>query len=155
MFKKIISILIVFNLVSHCGFTPIHSSKIKSNFSISSLEFEGERVINNYLKQNLNKYKNDKFDKTFKIKIISHYKKVILSKNTAANTVNYELSSEVNFIISSGGKVVKELIAVEKRILDKNDDNFEEQKEERITKQNFASSMSNKLVTELSLLNDN
>jgi hypothetical protein len=44
---------------------------------------------------------------------------------------------------------------VEKRILDKNDDNFEEQKEERITKQNFASSMSNKLVTELSLLNDN
>jgi len=155
MFKKIISILIVFNLVSHCGFTPIHSSKIKSNFSISSLEFEGERVINNYLKQNLNKYKNDKFDKTFKIKIISQYKKVILSKNTAANTINYELSSEVNFIISSGGKVVKELIAVEKRILDKNDDNFEEQKEERITKQNFASSMSNKLVTELSLLNDN
>ena len=155
MFKKIISILIVFNLVSHCGFTPIHSSKIKSNFSISSLEFEGESVINNYLKQNLNKYKNDKFDKTFKIKIISQYKKVILSKNTAANIVNYELSSEVNFIISSGGKVVKELIAVEKRILDKNDDNFEEQKEERITKQNFASSMSNKLVTELSLLNDN
>ena len=155
MFKKIISILIVFNLFSHCGFTPIHSSKINSNFSISSLEFEGESVINNYLKQNLNKYKNDKFDKTFKIKIISQYKKVILSKNTAANTVNYELSSEVNFIISSGGKVVKELIAVEKRILDKNDDNFEEQKEERITKQNFASSMSNKLVTELSLLNDN
>ena len=155
MFKKIISILIVFNLVSHCGFTPIHSSKIKSNFSISSLEFEGERIINNYLKQNLNKYKNDKSDKKFKIKIISQYKKVILSKNTAANTVNYELSSEVNFIISSGGKVVKELIAVEKRILDKNDDNFEEQKEERITKQNFASSMSNKLVTELSLLNDN
>jgi hypothetical protein len=155
MFKKIISILIVFNLVSHCGFTPIHSSKINSNFSISSLEFEGESVINNYLKQNLNKYKNDKFDKTFKIKIISQYKKVILSKNTAANTVNYELSSEVNFIISSGGKFVKELIAVEKRVLDKNDDNFEEQKEERITKQNFASSMSNKLVTELSLLNDN
>jgi hypothetical protein len=155
MFKKIISILILFNLVSHCGFTPIHSSKINSNFSISSLEFEGESVINNYLKQNLNKYKNDKFDKTFKIKIISQYKKVILSKNTAANTVNYELSSEVNFIISSGGKFVKELIAVEKRVLDKNDDNFEEQKEERITKQNFASSMSNKLVTELSLLNDN
>jgi len=39
--------------------------------------------------------------------------------------------------------------------LDKNNDNFEEQKEERITKQNFASSMSNKLVNELSLLNDN
>jgi len=58
-------------------------------------------------------------------------------------------------MISSNGKIVKELIAKEKRILDKNNDNFEEQKEERITKQNFASSMSNKLVNELSLLNDN
>jgi len=155
MFKKIISILIIFNLISHCGFTPIYSNKINSNFSISSLEFEGERVINNFIKENLNIYKNDKFNKKFKIKVVSDYKKVVLSKDKTADTVNYELSSEVKFMISSNGKIVKELIAKEKRILDKNNDNFEEQKEERITKQNFASSMSNKLVNELSLLNDN
>jgi len=33
-------------------------------------------------------------------------------------------------------------------------DKFEEQKEERITKQSFASIMSNKLINELSILND-
>ena len=52
-------------------------------------------------------------------------------------------------------KVLKEITVVEKKIIDKNDDNFEEQKEERITKQNFASSISNKIIMELSILNDN
>ena len=33
-------------------------------------------------------------------------------------------------------------------------DKFEEQKEERITKQNFASIISGKLIDELSILND-
>ena len=43
----------------------------------------------------------------------------------------------------------------EKEVMDKNDDDFEEAKNERIIKQNFASSISNKLITELSILNDN
>ena len=34
-------------------------------------------------------------------------------------------------------------------------DKFEEQKYERSIKQNFASSISSKIITELSLLNDN
>ncbi len=34
------------------------------------------------------------------------------------------------------------------------EDKFEEQKEERIVKQNFASTTSKKLITELSILND-
>ena len=51
--------------------------------------------------------------------------------------------------------MVKELIISEIEIMDKNDDDFEEEKNERIIKQNFASTMTNKLITELSLLNDN
>ena len=39
--------------------------------------------------------------------------------------------------------------------MDNIDDDFEEQKNEKITKQNFASSMTNKLITEISILNDN
>ena len=147
--------MIIFNLVSHCGFTPIHLNDVNSNFSISSLEFEGDRVINNFLKINLEKYKNSKHDKIFNIKIISDYKKIIISKDKTANTTNYELSSKTIFLIFSGDKIIKELTIIEKKIIDKNNDNFEEQKEERITKQNFSSSMTNKLITELSVLNDN
>ena len=35
------------------------------------------------------------------------------------------------------------------------EDKFEEQKEERIAKQNFPSTTSKKLITELSILDDN
>ena len=114
MFKKIIYIMIIFNLVSHCGFTPIHLNDVNSNFSISSLEFEGDRVINNFLKINLEKYKNSKHDKIFNIKIISDYKKIIISKDKTANTTNYELSSKTIFLIFSGDKIIKELTIIEK-----------------------------------------
>ena len=155
MLKKIISILIVFNLMSHCGFSPIHSNNKNANFSISSIELEGERILNNYLKTYLSKFQDDKHNKKFKIKIISNYKKLIYSKDKAANTKNYELSAEAKIKIIAEEKVLKEITVVEKKIIDKNDDNFEEQKEERITKQNFASSISNKIIMELSILNDN
>merc|ERR1711991_1035104 len=113
----------------------------------------GERTLNNYLKTYLSKYQDDKHNKKFKIKIISDYKKLIYSKDKAANTKNYELSVEAKITIITKEKVLKEITVVEKKIIDKNDDNFEEQKEERITKQNFASSISNKIIMELSILN--
>ena len=39
--------------------------------------------------------------------------------------------------------------------MDKNDDNFKETKNEKIIKKSFASSIANKLITEISILNDN
>ena len=39
--------------------------------------------------------------------------------------------------------------------MNSDDDKFEEQKYERIIKQNFALIMSNKLATDLSVVNDN
>ena len=141
--------------MSHCGFTPIHSGNKNANFSITSIELEGERILNNYLKTYLSKFQDDKHNKKFKIKIISDYKKSVYSKDRAANTKNYKLSAEVKITIITKEKVLKEIKVLEEKIIDKNDDNFEEQKEERITKQNFASSISNKIIMELSILNDN
>ena len=50
---------------------------------------------------------------------------------------------------------MKNLKISEKQIMNNIDDDFEEQKNERIAKQNFASSITNKLITEISILNDN
>ena len=69
MLKKFILISVFFNLLSHCGFTPLHLNKNNANFSISNLEIEGDRTINNYLKTYLNQYQNDKFEKEFTIEI--------------------------------------------------------------------------------------
>ena len=155
MIKKFLIIIISFNLISHCGFTPLYSNKSDVNFSITSIEFEGDKELNNFLKNSLNRFTNNKSERKYRIKINSNYSKNVLSKNKAAETTNFELSTNTTFQILSKNKVIKVLKISEKSILDNIDDNFEEQKNEKIAKQNFASSMTNKLVTEISILNDN
>ena len=155
MIKKFLIIIISFNLISHCGFTPLYSNKSDVNFSIISIEFKGDKEINNFLKNSLNKFTNNESEKKYKIKINSNYSKNVLSKNKAAETTNFELSANTTFQILSNNKILKEFKISEKKIMDNIDDDFEEQKNEKIAKQNFASSMTNKLVTEISMLNDN
>ena len=155
MIKKIIPLLILFISVSHCGFTPLYSKKTNVNFSISSITFEGDRTINNFLRTNLKQYQNDDYNKKFDIVVVTGYGKIILSKDKAANTTNYQLSFDTIFKINSNNKAIKELIISEKKIMDNINDDFQEKKNERNYKQNFASSISNKLLTELSMLNDN
>jgi len=155
MIKKFLVLIISFNLISHCGFTPLYSNKSDVNFSITLIEFKGDKEINNYLKSNLNKFTNNESEKKYSIKINSDYSKNVLSKNKAAETTNFELSTNTTFQILSNNKVLKEFKISEKKIMDNIDDDFEEQKNEKIAKQNFASSMTNKLVAEISILNDN
>ena len=155
MIKKFLILIISFNLISHCGFTPLYSNKSDVIFSITSIEFKGDKEINNYLKNSLNKFKNNESEKKYTIKINSNYSKSVLSKNKAAETTNFELSTDTTFQILSNSKILKEFKISEKKIMDNIDDDFEEQKNEKIAKQNFASSMTNKLVTEISILNDN
>ena len=155
MIKKFLILIISFNLISHCGFTPLHSNKSDVNFSITSIEFEGDKELNNFLKNGLNKFTNNESEKKYTIKINSNYSKSVLSKNKAAETTNFELSTDTTFQILSNSKIIKEFKISEKKIMDNIDDDFEEQKNEKIAKQNFASSMTNKLVTEISILNDN
>ena len=155
MIKKFLILIISFNLISHCGFTPLYSNKSDVNFSITSIEFKGDKELNNFLKNSLNKFTNNESEKKYTIKINSNYSKNVLSKNKAAETTNFELSTDTTFQILSNSKIIKEFKISEKKIMDNIDDDFEEQKNEKIAKQNFASSMTNKLVTEISMLNDN
>ncbi len=154
MYKKFILLIFLFNITSQCGFSPIYLNKLNVNFSITSMELEGNNIINNFLKNNLSQYKNDKYDKKFQIKITTNYKKNILSKNKSAETTNYELLFETVFEIRSGN-TLKIINFSEKEIMENISDDFEEQKNERISMQNFASLASKKLATELSILNVN
>lgn len=154
MLKKILSMIILFNLLSHCGFTPLYSNKTNINFSISSIQFEGDRTINNFLKSNLNQYKNKNYEKKFDIIIISNYEKNTLTKNKTANITSYQLSLNTIFEIKYDGNRSKRFVYSEKKVMDNLSDNFEEQKNETVHKENFASSVYSKLLTDLSMLND-
>ena len=154
MYKKIFLILIVLNFLNHCGFTPLHSSKQAANFSIETISFEGDRMINNYLSDNLSKFENDKFEKKFTILVNTNYNKNIISKDKTSKVTNYELSAVSIFQISYQDKIIKKFELSERKTINNIEDKFEEQKYEKSVKQNFALAISNKLITELSMLND-
>ena len=156
MYKKFILYIIVLNFISHCGFTPIYLNKSNVNFTIDTIEFQGDQTINRFLETRLNQFKiHYNNNKKFQIKVNTKYEKNTITKDKAAKTTNYELLFITTFEISSNNNTLKILKISEKEIMSNINDDFEENKNERIAKQNFASSTSNKLANELSILNDN
>ena len=143
--KKIIVISLIFFL-TNCGFSPIYLENTDFNFSIEQVNYTGDRDLNNFLKTNLIKYKNEKSDNKIYIEAKSTYRKIILSKDGAGGITGYQLEAEVIFSIMPLNKKIK---INEKKIMDSRDDKFEEARYERSIKQNFASAISNKLSTEL------
>ena len=146
MIKKNIIIFSLILFLSNCGFTPIYLKSTNVNFSIEQIKYTGDRDLNNFLKTNLNQYKNDKIDNKIKIETSSVYEKNILSKNKAGEVSNYQIKAEVVFLIKPSNK---KIIITEKKIMKSIDDKFEEARNERSIKQNFASSISQKLTSEL------
>ena len=146
MIKKNIIIVCLILFLNSCGFTPIYLKKNDIKFSIEQVNYSGDRDLNNFLKINLDQYKNEKIDNKISIDAKSTYKKIILSKDGTGEVTNYQLEAEVIFLIKSNNKEIK---ITEKKIIDSMSDKFEEARYERSIKQNFASSITNKLTSEL------
>ena len=145
--KNIIIISLIFFLTS-CGFSPIYYNNNNINFSIEKVDYTGDRELNNFLKINLAKYKNQEVDNKIFIEAKSNYEKNILSKDSTGKVTSYKLEAEVIFSIKSNNKKIK---INEKKIIDSIDDKFEEARLEKSVKQSFASSISSKLLTELTI----
>ena len=146
MIKKF-TVVISLIILTGCGFTPMHSKKNNNNFSIEQVNFSGERELNNYLKISLMRYKNSS-DRKFFIDVESEFSKIILTKDKTGKVTNYELLTKVIFKLKSN----KEIEFSEKKIIENLNDNFEQTKKERAVKQIFATSMINKLITQLNII---
>jgi outer membrane lipopolysaccharide assembly protein LptE/RlpB len=146
MIKKF-TIVIALIILTGCGFTPMYSKKNNNNFSIEQINFSGERELNNFLKIGLTRYKSSS-DKKFFIDVESEFSKNILTKDKTGKATNYELIANVTFKLKSNKKIE----FAEKKIIKNLNDNFEQTKQERSVKQIFATSMINKLINQLSII---
>ncbi|MDA8985179.1 hypothetical protein N9F81_04475 [Candidatus Pelagibacter sp.] len=145
MIKKNILVISLLFFLNSCGFQPIYSKNNNVNFSIEQVDFTGDRELNNFIKTNLYQYKNSDNNKIF-IEAKSEYNKFILTKNGKGEVTNYELNAEIVFLIKTTNKQIK---ISEKKIMESMADKFEENKYEKSIKQNFASSITFKLIREL------
>ena len=84
-----------------CGYTPLLNTQ-NINFYISEINYEGDRNVNNYIKNNLKKYgKFKENSKKYDLNITSTYNKVVANKDENGNPKNYNLKVKVEVIFNS------------------------------------------------------
>ena len=146
MIKKFTFLLIIIFTTTNCGFTPIYSNKNTNNISIEKLNFNGDRTLNNYLKSNLSRYKNNNSPKKISLEILTDYQKITLSKDSTGKTSKYTLVAKVTFtIIPSNQKI----IFTQKKIMENMNNKADEKDFETSAKQSFANIMVDNLILKL------
>jgi len=145
--KKIIYIFLFFFL-SQCGYSPLYNNIDSEEISIVLKDIKGDNKINNVIKSQLRNYLNDEKDKLFKISLSTSYKKIIISKDNKGVAVEYKLEANTKFNILYDGKNYE--FSVNEKLNTKNSSNsFELKRYENIVKNNFAESITKKLILKL------
>ena len=146
MIKKITFLLIIIFITSSCGFTPIYSNKNINNIFIENLSFEGDRTLNNYLKSNLSRYKNENSSKKISLKVLTEYQKITLSKDSTGTINKYGLVAKATFTVLTNNQTI---VFTQEKIMENMNNKADEKNFENSTKQTFANIMVDKLILEL------
>jgi hypothetical protein len=151
MFQKQI-ILLLFLLLSSCGYEAIHSKKnsVNYDFSVSELSFAGDRTINLKIKEKLNYFTQDKKDKDFILKISNTSEKITLAKNTAGDATSFKNSISVNVEVLMNNKFKSNFTISESFNYDNISNKFDLKRYEKEIANNLAENASDKLIFKLS-----
>lgn len=151
MKKKIFSFLI-FLFLSSCGYEAIYSKKnrINYNFSISELNFNGDKDINLKIKQRLNYYTLAKKNKDFQLKILSTLKKSIIAKDIAGDATNFKIETIVTVEVVKNNKLENNFFILESFSYNNNSDKFKLKSYENEIKNNLTKTIVEKLIFKLS-----
>ena len=148
--KKIILFLLL--LLSSCGYESIHSKKnsINYSFSVSELNFVGDRTINLKIKAKLNNYTQGKKDKDFILRISSTSEKIILAKNTTGDATSFKNIISINVDVLMNNKFKSNFIILESFNYNDISNKFNLKQHEEEIKNNLAEAASDKLIFKLS-----
>ena len=150
--QKRIFYLLFFLFLSSCGYQAIYSQKSSANynFSISELNFIGDREVNLKIKQRLNNYILNQNDKDFNVKIYSTSIKVIAAKNTSGDATSFKNTVTTNVEVLINGKLKNSFVITESFNYNNDDNKFSLKRYEREIKNNLAQTVTDKLIFKLS-----
>ena len=151
MFQKKITLLLLLVLPS-CGYEAIHSKKnsINNDFSVSELNFVGDRTVNLKIKEKINNYTQSKKDKDFTLRISSTSEKIILAKNIAGDATSFKNTISINVEILMSNKIKSNFIILESFNYNNTSNKFNLKKYEKEIKNNLAEVAYDKLIFKLS-----
>lgn len=150
MIRKIF-LLIIFLLISSCGYETIYSKKNINvyNFSLNETNFIGDRIINLKIKEKLNNFTLNKKEKNFTLKINSSVNRVILGKDTSGDPTSFRMMVKVRVEFSRKDKVKNNISIVESFNYNNNNNKLDLKKYEREVKNNLAELITNELIFKL------
>ena len=148
--KQIILLLLL--LLSSCGYEAIYSKKnsVNYNFSVSELNFVGDRTVNLKIKEKLNNYAQAKKDKDFILRISSTSEKITLAKNTAGDATSFKNSVSINVEVLMNNKFKSNFIILESFNYNNISNKFDLKQLEKNIKNNLTEVASDKLIFKLS-----
>ena len=151
MFQKQI-ILLLLLLLSSCGYEAIYSKKnsVNYNFSVSELNFVGDRTVNLKIKEKLNNYAQAKKEKDFILRISSSSEKITLAKNAAGDATSFKNSVSINVEVLMNNKFKSNFIILESFNYNNISNKFNLKKYDDEIKNNLAETASDKLIFKLS-----
>ena len=113
MKHKSILLILLFFILTNCGFEPIHSS-IKSNFNIGEIKITNKNKFSSIIKNNLKNISNNESQNKFDLIINSEKNRIISSKDAKGNP---EL---LTMIISAEVQIVKDNVIKNKKSFSEN-----------------------------------
>ena len=151
---KNITLIILILFLYNCGYSSVYKNQKSQNFRIDIIKTEGDRDMNNLIKNEINLYSNNNSMNTYSLKINTDYKKEILTKNSSGEITDFTLSVTSIFVLEFNG--ITQYMQFEESIDIKNQSNsFEQNIYEQNIQKNFASSIREKLFSKIYSLNDN
>ena len=145
--RNIITIIFLIFL-SNCGYSSIYKDGKSNDIFVNILSMQGDTLINNLIKNQLDLYSNKSSQNIYNINISTNFQKITLAKNSSGAATNYQLSVSSNFEVNYNGE--KFNFSFKESLDIKNfSDTFEQNNYENTIKINFASSLREKLIIKL------
>ena len=136
-------------LLQSCGFNPIYENKNKSDLNIIVTEYNGDKYLNNLIKNEINKISNNNSKNKFNIIINTNYEKLIISRDSKGSPDEYQLKVNSNVIIKIRNEETISININEKQNLKNTSDLFEQKNYENVIKKSMANSIVRKINLQL------
>ena len=151
MQKKIFSFLFLF-LLSSCGDEATYSKKnlLNYDFSISEINFTGDREVNVKMKEKLNNYIINKKNKNFKVDILSIATKTVSAKNISGDATSFKSAVSIKVDLVMNNKLKNNFIISESFNYNNNFNKFNLKAYEKNIKNNLTETITEKLIFRLS-----
>ena len=147
---KFFKLLILMMMFFGCSFVPVHINK-DFNFQIIEINFEGEKFINEIIRNKLEI--NETGEKKYRIYYKTTKTKEIVSSDTKGDPKIFKLKINLEYIVYDEDKKIFENNIIKQISYDSIDDKYElSQYEENILK-NLSNKISEDILFSIKLLN--